>query len=588
MDDVRNVIEEACQRFHLNHAQKEALEKILGKFRGIVQMPTGSGKTKLAATYTWILHRLGYIKEGDVVLYFTPRQVIRIHALKEFSETLEDIQTKSPFMVLEVDLHSDKTKQIINKYYIRGSPGSESKLLDWLVRGFVTGLNKVCIYILTPQLYNDFIRHGVSPLPLDREFNHVKMIILDEVHHTYWGSEIANRMRNLLSLQSLVSVIGLTATPVKEAVDYVGEILYSLSSKKAMEMGILSPRLKIYTTETKTILYEPTPVMWGGYPSNEWSVAVEERAQRYAHEVVEKLWAEANQAGFHKVLKTLVVAANTLEADLLKKYLMEKLSEKVGGEAEQLVDVVHYHFGDTEVRRVISQFKKMNEGVLVTVNMADIGFDDPNLEALVIARPVGSPTAYVHIRGRVLRKPKNENNFKSSRYALIIDLTGAAKHEQKVEKVETGKYILQYERLVQELDELEKVVESDKIVHGIVEIDRYEVIELHGGRYIVIGKEEYAELAKLRNREVCISISEHKVKRKMKCKVAELTEMLHQLIKEDGNIVEFEILCIPSFDPSLISLVERIINPNFPDWVTIRDNTTNGIVVRRKIRPARQ
>jgi len=144
--------------------------------------------------------------------------------------------------------------------------------------------------------------------------------------------------------------------------------------------------------------------------------------------------------------------------------------------------------------------------------------------------------------------------------------------------------------LVQELDELEKVVESDKIVHGIVEIDRYEVIELHGGRYIVIGKEEYAELAKLRNREVCISISEHKekVERKMKCKVAELTEMLHQLIKEDGNIVEFEILCIPSFDPGLISLVERIINPNFPDWVTIRDNTTNGIVVRRKIRPARQ
>jgi hypothetical protein len=74
----------------------------------------------------------------------------------------------------------------------------------------------------------------------------------------------------------------------------------------------------------------------------------------------------------------------------------------------------------------------------------------------------------------------------------------------------------------------------------------------------------------------------------MKCKVAELTEILHQLIKEYGNIVEFEILCVPSFDPGLISLVERIVNPNFPDWVTIRDNTTNGIVVRRKIRPARQ
>jgi type I site-specific restriction endonuclease len=74
--------------------------------------------------------------------------------------------------------------------------------------------------------------------------------------------------------------------------------------------------------------------------------------------------------------------------------------------------------------------------------MARMGFDDPNLEALVIARPVGSILSYVQIRGRVLRKPNSDaadGNIKQSKgYAVIVDFTNATRHERYANRAEPG------------------------------------------------------------------------------------------------------------------------------------------------------
>jgi hypothetical protein len=72
--------------------------------------------------------------------------------------------------------------------------------------------------------------------------------------------------------------------------------------------------------------------------------------------------------------------------------------------------------------------------------MAKLGFDDPDLDALVIARPVRSTTAYVQMRGRVLRYPRSKDRPKLRRGALVLHL--AAKDimeaENEVIKVESG------------------------------------------------------------------------------------------------------------------------------------------------------
>jgi superfamily II DNA or RNA helicase len=71
--------------------------------------------------------------------------------------------------------------------------------------------------------------------------------------------------------------------------------------------------------------------------------------------------------------------------------------------------------------------------------MADMGFDDKNLEVLVVARRIKTPVAYVQIRGRVLRRcdandPRNIKKHKG--YAVLADLAGSALDHEKKEIIE--------------------------------------------------------------------------------------------------------------------------------------------------------
>jgi len=110
------------------------------------------------------------------------------------------------------------------------------------------------------------------------------------------------------------------------------------------------------------------------------------------------------------------------------------------------IGCAHYKMGPSneEAKKNIDEFKKSDGGILVTVNMADMGFDDRNLEVLVMARRIKTPVAYVQIRGRVLRKcdtndPRNIKRQKG--YAVLVDLARSAEeHEKKeiIEQVEEG------------------------------------------------------------------------------------------------------------------------------------------------------
>jgi len=179
---------------------------------------------------------------------------------------------------------------------------------------------------------------------------------------------------------------------------------------------------------------------------------------------------------FLSASSTLIVAANTTEADEIAKSLRRILKKKLSGlrpilKLEELVRVAHYKVD--EAVEEIEKFREQDEGILVAVNMADIRFDDENLEVLAIARPVRMPIAYVQIRGRVLRRPRNtSDNIKASKYAILIDLTGAAKHEKSVKEVELG------EHAVEDFNELEgDLVGKGKvdIVHGNVKLKGYEI-----------------------------------------------------------------------------------------------------------------
>lgn len=420
--------------YPLYSIQEEALERLIEETEKrnhlVFQLPTGGGKTRVAAAYLWSLFFLGKIKNGDKILFLTPRVVIKQQVVKkEFNQLLRE-----PFKVKEFSTGKCKfdalSEELHNELNIQGS--------------------SILLMVITPQLLSKhYHKFG------ERDYRNVKVVLLDEGHYMYWGQQIGKAVFSLLKDKERI-VLAFTATPTKELIKSLGPLVYYYHSLNAMKDGILTSDLKVRIYNT---MITDRDVKIGTYNFNR--VYISNRAQKYVEEIIRILEEEAHELGHslqERIPKTLIIAANVSEAneiyDELFKFIKE-LDQNTRMEKDEFrkthfCGCAHYalplNYGDP--RKNIEEFKKSSGGVLVTVNMADMGFDDKNLEVLVIARKIETPTAYVQIRGRVLRKCDSNvsTNIKRQKgYAVLVDLAGSARnHEnrEKIEQVERGEYSL--------------------------------------------------------------------------------------------------------------------------------------------------
>ncbi len=100
--------------------------------------------------------------------------------------------------------------------------------------------NEISILIVTPNGLHNFLKQYKSVDELNNA-SRIKLILLDEVHRVYFGPEILKSISMLINGIALknASIIGLSATPIRQAIEYIGPILYSLSSLQAMEEPLL-------------------------------------------------------------------------------------------------------------------------------------------------------------------------------------------------------------------------------------------------------------------------------------------------------------------------------------------------------------
>lgn len=372
------------------------------RLHGIISMPTGSGKTRLATALIIYLINRDYVKD-KAILFLSPRRVINEQNKTELENALRKFNLDN-FSVINLSIEGER---------FTGEESAKDSLYNIL--SYISS-NK--IIILTPQLLHSYLQYTQDNNEISRV---VGAVILDEVHHTYWGEEISKSIKSLLD--NIKFVFGLTATPIKEAVENIGNILYSYTSSRAGKDGILVNEVKIYSYDT---------IISDINQEEAWKVAIKERAEVYANELVKILKTKNDK----RILKTLVVATNTKEADLLYEQLRSRLGRSV----------YIAHINISEPLKIIQDFKNKSEGILVTVNMADIGFNDRELEAIAIARRINTPIGYVQIKGRVLRKPTNNDNIKNSNYAILIDFTGSSEYESYIERVENGEVAKEYGR----------------------------------------------------------------------------------------------------------------------------------------------
>lgn len=206
----------------------------------------------------------------------------------------------------------------------------------------------------------------------------VSMVVLDEAHHY-----VAEHWRSIVHRYKGVRTLGLTATPEREQGDPLGDIFEELvvaaRYPDLVEQGYLTP----------WDVYQPTQHLGRHLaedPLSAW----------------EKLADDTRTIAFFPQVK------------LARQFAIR--ASRAGIPAES----VDCYMGESSRREVISRFRMGKTKMLVNVDVLTEGFDVPEAETIILARPMRSQTAYLQACGRASRASPGKAN------ALLIDLCGGS------------------------------------------------------------------------------------------------------------------------------------------------------------------
>ena len=512
----------------------------------------------LVAYHYFSFHESSKEQKRLLSLFLTPRRTILNQVYKRYF--LKISKNKGDYIEFFKTERSDNLCETINRVFHTPRAG----------RG--------ALIIATPQLIDSFLGRFIRSMNFAtcaRELlNSLKVLILDEVHTFYIGDVTTKVLRRyfLSGNARIPIIIGLTATPTKESIELLGELIFTKNSKELMREGILTRNLKLISYKTLVKNLRPLKgVQQEIKKNNEWKYAIAERAKKYANAIVKELMKIMEEASLTRIPKTVVASANTREANLICRYLRKYLGRRLNIlESPEVVDVVHYRIRKNRSQEIIEKFTLRDSGILVSVRMVDIGFNDPNLEVLVLARPVLSPVAYAQLRGRVLRKTSLKNNIKNKLgYAVIIDLVGrkGIKYlEREVPRVELGRY---------NEEEIRRASRELAGMHGTVPLARADVNLLKEGEVQVVSdngsKSEWHKniLGKLRKRyEFAVIGGNIHIRRVLKHTVDELIvdvastafreyveKFMKELVPRDLKSMKVSLT-----DSEVNALIEKLIN----------------------------
>lgn len=226
------------------------------------------------------------------------------------------------------------------------------------------------------------------------------VIIIDEVHFGY-EKKMLNK---IMEYNPNARIIGLSATPFDEngypfkgfdviINDY--DLVYMIKNK------YLVP-LRSY------ILVKPdlsnVDIIAGDYEINQLSEAVSKNT------IIMEIVA-TSKSYIEKSIKTIVFAVDINHAELLKTAFQNEgfATEALHSKSEK---------DDSEV---IERFKKGYIKVLVSVLKLTTGFDVPETDLAIIARPTKSQNLYKQMVGRVLRIVDYEKTGIDKNFAILLD-----------------------------------------------------------------------------------------------------------------------------------------------------------------------
>lgn len=345
-----------------------------GRRRMFVEMATGMGKTEMIAA---LIGHLLASRQAERVLFLVDRDQLARQAMDRFSERLPDRNVRR----------------------IMGGtipPGGD-------------------VYVATLQTLATANRAGV-PFYANCESSFFDVVVSDECHRSIYGD-----WRPILDHFDAIQ-IGLTATPApfreRNTYEFFSdggdpEPVFRFTYREAVEAGFLVPyRIVEITTEVTRLAREGK----FRYLGEDYSVTDLERrinVPERNREIVEAYLRETG--GDHR--KALVFAVTVRHAYELERLLNDAVPRPQRDFAKVIVGE------SSEAAQLIQDFlDREYPKVVVSVEMLTTGFDAPQVEHLVMARPTRSPILYEQMKGRACRPAPGKTEF------VVFDFVGNAEH----------------------------------------------------------------------------------------------------------------------------------------------------------------
>jgi len=359
----------------LREYQQQAADKAVAfltdskaKYNGIIVVPTGGGKSHIVAA---IADRL----DGNVLIFSPSREIL--------AQNFEKMSVVNPFgcTIFSASFNSKEVGKIT--FATIGSAKSH------------------------PELFQRF-----------------KYIIVDECHQC---NPKQGMYKEFFEALGQTKILGLTATPYRLS-SYMGgsmlkfitrtrphifsKVIYQVQISTLLDMGFLS----------NINYYQMNPLGW-----DENNLQTNSTGADYTDKSVE---AEYQRVDFYGYLVSIVKRLLHPKRGGARKGIL--VFTRFVKEAQRLADSIEcceMVSGTTpkaERERILNDFKNGNIKVVVNVGVLTTGFDYPELDTVVMARPTMSLTMYYQIVGREIRPCKDKN-------AWFIDLCGNINRFGKVD-----------------------------------------------------------------------------------------------------------------------------------------------------------
>lgn len=274
------------------------------------------------------------------------------------------------------------------------------------------------------------------------QFSHFKYVIIDECHLVN-SKSLGGMYMKFFKAIGCEHICGLTATPYRNQGSYIfenGALFYTTMLKMMTRMGRPAFFKKIvYQIETKELIQQGylSPIDYVDSQLDFSELQVNSTGNEFTDASVEEYWTGKGGHRLQKLAESIKYIDETHKKNLIfcssikQATLAVDMLDKMGVKCELVTGTTPAK----EREAIIARFRSGETRHIANVGVFTVGFDVPELDSIVLARPTMSIALYYQMVGRGVRlDPKDPDKF-----LTVYDFAGSLERHGKVEDIHVGK-----------------------------------------------------------------------------------------------------------------------------------------------------